>query len=203
LLLQLVAHGPHRLLDCFADLLAQAAIRLIHGATGFPQVVKLAALVRDLGPEGRDRLAKRLLRVTDGSQHGQVQGHDRRQEPFDRLGVTHPHVLGGEHAAGEHVAHEVDGFVAVVGLNAIDRDDQATVGAHLRLPGGVRRDLVGGAHHGAVGIEELRDFTARDTLCEGREPGLEHLMGFGKGVVLGEAEMTNQHNDIEPAGKAG
>ncbi|CAA9370243.1 MAG: hypothetical protein AVDCRST_MAG93-8366, partial [uncultured Chloroflexia bacterium] len=125
------------------------------------------------------------------------------EQTRDRLGVTHAQILSSEDASTEHISHQIDGFVAFVRLNAVNRDDQAAVCSNLFVPCRVVGNLMGCTNQGRIGIEEVRDFTARDGLLKRCETRLEHLVGLVKGVMVGKAKMANQNDDVKAKGKAG
>jgi len=124
------------------------------------------------------------------------------QQSLDCLGVTHAHIFSGKHATSKHITHQIDRFVAFVGLNAVNRDDQATICPNLLVPRCIVGGLMGGTNQGRIGIEEIGDFATRDGLLKRGETGLKHLMSLVKGVVLGKTEMTDQNDDVESEGKA-
>ena len=70
--------------------------------------------------------------------------------------IADAHVLGRQHPSREHITHQIHSLVALVGLDAVDGQDQAAVGVDLVVPGGVGGDLVRCADQGAISIKQIQ-----------------------------------------------
>ena len=140
--------------------------------------------------------------VTNGAEHWQLEGDHRCQQLLDGRGITHADILGRQQPPTEHIPHEVHGFVALVGLDAIDRDDQATVGADLVVPGRVGGEVLRGPEQGAVGVKQGEHLAPGDGQVEGRESCLDRLVRLVERVLLGQPELADPDDTIQAKGEA-
>jgi hypothetical protein len=113
------------------------------------------------------------------------------------------HVLGEEYPPGQDITHQVDRLIAFIGLDAINRQDQPAVCAHLGVPGVILGDLLGRPHQCAIGLKQIEHLAVRDGEAQRRQALLESLVDLVMGLVLGQAQLVDQQHNVEPKGKAG
>jgi hypothetical protein len=148
-------------------------------------------------------LQQRLLGVADRADDGDVQVVDRAQQSGDRRGIAAADILGSQQAPGDHIAHQIDGFVAFVRLDAVDGADDAAVSARGRLPGVVIGDVLAGAQQRAIGIEEVPDFPPRDGDCIRGQALLDGRVDVIDSLVLGKAQVADVQHHVKAEGEMG
>jgi hypothetical protein len=97
---------------------------------GFAQGVVLAELVRHAREDFGDGESDRLLGIADHTEHRQPRVPDRAQQPRQERGTGLLQVGRAEHRPAEHLAHHPELLVALLGLEPIEREDEAAVLVH-------------------------------------------------------------------------
>ena len=145
----------------------------------------MAELMRDTVKGLGHRLADALLAIGDhaGDRHRQGPAHLVDQTRQVR-GRGRQEALGQEDLAGEAVAEDPEDFVADIGLQAVDGQDDAALRAEQRLqPPGIGR---GQSPQLIVAVQEVGD----GALGEDDPPAGEFAVDLGDTAVLG-IELEN------------
>jgi hypothetical protein len=87
-------------------------------------------------------------------------------------------------------------------LNTINRNDDATVGVGLCLPGIIVYDRLACSEQGAVCVKKVQHLAARDRDTERGQAGLEHTMHLINRLMFREAQVADQQDNVEPKGEA-
>jgi hypothetical protein len=163
----------------------------------FPQGMILTELMRHVGEELSDRETDRFLRIADHPQDGQLAGGEWAQQvgQHRRRGLLQ--ISSAQNHAAQHFAHHPELLVALLGLQPVQRDDQAAVRRHRRCQR-LREILLTGAQQGKVDLEQVLDVALRDLELLLAEL-LPHLRA---GPMLLEAELADVRHDIEPVAGA-
>jgi hypothetical protein len=74
------------------------------------------------------------LGITDHAQHWQPQLDHRGQELFHHLGLAGMDIFRTQHSTGEDVPHQINGFIAFIRLDAINRKQHASIRLRLFSP---------------------------------------------------------------------
>src|SRR5260221_4318935 len=112
-------------------------------------------------------------------------------------------MLGCQTRPRECIAHQVNRFVALLWLDAVDGDDDAPVLLHLCEPLLVLFDLTAGSQERTVRLEQVQDFAPRDRHSQGSQPILYLLMHLIDGLVLPQVQTPHQQHDVHTKGEAG
>ena len=152
----------------------------------------MAELMRDTVKGLGHRLADALLAIGDhaGDRHRQGPAHlvDQARQVRGRGRQEAP---GQEDLAGEAVAEDPEDFVADIGLQAVDGQDDAALRAEQRLqPPGIGR---GQGPQLIVAVQQVGD----GALGEDDPPAGEFAVDLGDAAVLGIAEPADQGHDVE------
>jgi hypothetical protein len=103
---------------------------------------------------------------TSDSDHGDLQGNHRGQKLFQAVFGTLRDVVGMQDSSGQDITEQIDRFVPLIWLNAIDREHDAFIFVYLLFPGCIMGDFRACAQQRGVGFKEKQDFSARDRLLE-------------------------------------
>jgi len=91
----------------------------------------------------------------------------------------------------------------MIWLNAINGKQHAFVFSHLLFPGSILTDFCPGTQQGAGGFKEDEDFSVTDRLSDDGQTFLPSPVDFIDRLVLLQAQVSSQQQDIQSKGKPG
>jgi hypothetical protein len=112
-----------------AQFLLRVPISLPNRPAGFPQVMKLTELMRDVGKNVSDRLPQRQLPIADHPHHREVfqSRHGRLEKQAQLVATGRQQATGQQDVSRQHLPHHPEDFMALVRLQAIHRQNQPTL----------------------------------------------------------------------------
>src|SRR6202035_4639635 len=111
------------LVQANAHVISDAMIRDVNESPCFTDGMKLTDLMRRLWPEISNRLQFRWLGIADDADNREIEGNNGGQHLFQALFGTVGHIFGSNESSRPYITHQVDGFVAVIRLDTIDRKE--------------------------------------------------------------------------------